>query len=101
MKGTFDQLRQCWKVVIDKDIDVYNVSELKEAILACVEEKQAGVLLDASAMEYIDSTGLGALVSALNKVRQYGGSITICGLKPHIKRLFTITGLDGVFTLED
>jgi len=101
MKGTFDQTTGCWHIVVDKDIDIYNVGALKEAIAACVEEKQASVVLQASGMEYIDSTGLGALVSALNRVRQFGGGITVCGLKPHIKRLFTITGLDGVFTLED
>lgn len=101
MKGIFNAKKNIWQIKIDKDIDIYNVTELKGAILACVEEKKAGIELDAANMEYIDSTGLGALVSALNKVRAYDGNIVIKGLKSHIKRLFTITGLDGVFVLED
>jgi anti-sigma B factor antagonist len=100
LKGTYNDTKGRWELVVNKDMDLYAVPELKQAILACISEKKADIYLDATDMGYIDSTGLGVLVSSLNKVREYGGSMTIKGLKPHIRRIFHLTGLDGAFGLE-
>lgn len=100
MKGLYNESKRRWELVITKDMDLYAVPELKQAILTCIAEKKADIFLDATDMGYIDSTGLGVLVSSLNKVREYGGSMAIKGLKPHIRRIFHLTGLDGAFDLE-
>lgn len=101
MKGVYNDAKGYWELIINKDMDLYAVPELKQAILACIAEKKTNIHLDASDMGYIDSTGLGVLVSSLNRVREYGGSIAIKGLKPHIRRIFHLTGLDGAFGLEE
>ncbi len=101
MKGIYNDAQSRWEIAIVKDMDLYTVPELKQAILDCIAEKKADIHLNATEMGYIDSTGLGVLVSALNRVREYGGSMAIKGLKPHIRRIFHLTGLDGAFALED
>lgn len=101
LKGKFDESRKRWELSINKDMDLYSVPELKQAILDCIAERKADIHLDATEMGYIDSTGLGVLVSSLNRVREYGGRMTIKGMKPHIRRIFHLTGLDGAFLLEE
>lgn len=101
MKGMYDEAGKRWELSITKDMDLYSVPELKQAIMDCIAENKADIRLDATEMGYIDSTGLGVLVSSLNRVREFGGKMTIKGLKPHIRRIFHLTGLDGAFILED
>ena len=101
MKGKYNESRKRWELVVAKDMDLYAVPELKQAILDCIAGRKADIHLDARDMGYIDSTGLGVLVSSLNRVREYGGSMSIQGLKPHIRRIFHLTGLDGAFILEE
>jgi anti-sigma B factor antagonist len=101
VKGKYSEAKRRWELVVDKDMDLYAVPELKRAILECIDQRKADIHLDATGMGYIDSTGLGVLVSSLNRVREYGGSIYIKGLRPHIRRIFHLTGLDGAFVLEE
>lgn len=101
MKGKYSEAKKRWELVVNKDMDLYAVPELKQAILECIAARKADIFLDATDMGYIDSTGLGVLVSSLNRVREYGGSMAIKGLKPHIRRIFHLTGLDGAFVLEE
>lgn len=101
MKGKYNEAGKRWELVVNKDMDLYAVPELKQAILECIAARKADIHLDATDMGYIDSTGLGVLVSSLNRVREYGGNMSIKGLKPHIRRIFHLTGLDGAFVLEE
>lgn len=101
MKTTYDAQKNCWIIDIAMDMDLYNVPKLKEIMLECLEEKQASFVLDCHEMSYMDSTGLGVLASMMNRVHPFGGTITIRGLRPHIKRIFSITGLDTKFVIEE
>ncbi len=101
MNATYNESATRWELLVDKDMDLYAVPELKQTVVDCINERKCDLYLDATGMGYIDSTGLGVLVSALNRVREYGGVLTIKGLKPHIRRIFHLTGLDGAFVLED
>ncbi len=101
MNATFNESATRWELLVDKDMDLFTVPELKQTVLDCIDARKCDVFLDATGMGYIDSTGIGVLVSALNRVREYGGTLTIKGLKPHIRRIFHLTGLDGAFVMED
>ncbi|MGI5877386.1 MAG: STAS domain-containing protein [Christensenellales bacterium] len=101
MNAIYDESGAQWVITIDMDMDLYTVPRLRELMLDCIAKKQAGIELNCAGMGYIDSTGLGVLVSTLNKVRAYDGTITITGLKPHIRKIFKITGLDGIFCLKE
>ena len=79
------------------DIDLYNAPELKAAI---APEQGRCLILDCSMLDYIDSTGLGVLVSTLKSSKDHGGAIRITGLKPHLYRLFELTALDKIFEIE-
>lgn len=82
------------------EIDIYNASQLKENILSLVDEHEGNIILDCKGLKYIDSTGLGVLISTLKRIKEYDGEIHIKNLKPYIYKIFTITGLDKIFAIE-
>jgi len=84
-------------IILHGDIDLYNVGELKEQLQQCSADH---IVIDAHDLQYIDSTGLGVLVSSVKKVRERQGSIRIVGLKPHIHKIFLLTSLDKIFDIE-
>ena len=97
---SFNESINSWMVVIEGEIDIYNVPQLKEDINRLLDDRKANLVLLCDHLKYIDSTGLGAFISMLKKVKEYDGNITIRNLKPYIQKIFGITGLDRVFTIE-
>ena len=89
-----------WHISLSGEIDIYNAPDLKNNLSKLIEEKKGDILIDCADLKYIDSTGLGVLISALRRVKEYNGTIIIKNLKPCIYKIFTITGLDKVFTIE-
>jgi anti-sigma B factor antagonist len=57
------------------------------------------VVVDLTDVEFIDSTGLGALVGARTAAADQGGTVALVCTQPRILKLFTITGLDSVFEI--
>ena len=55
------------------------------------------VLIDLQYVKFIDSSGLGALVSAMKMVRTAGGKLFICSLNDQVKMLFELTKMDRIF----
>ncbi len=98
--SSYDEKTNAWVIALSGDIEIYNVQDLKKELLQLIAEKKADIVLDATKLNYIDSTGLGVLVSVLKEVKAYGGKITIVHLKPYIAKIFSITGLDNVFSIE-
>lgn len=83
------------------DLDINSASELKTAVLEAYQKEPSAVVFDFSNLEYLDSTGLGALISILKMVKPQKHTITIQHAKSNVKKLFTITELDRDFILED
>ena len=70
-----------------------------------VDEGHVDIVLDLKKVRYINSTGLGILVSGLTTLKKNMGQMKICNLSDRIDRLFSVTSLTTVFptfeTLED
>jgi anti-sigma B factor antagonist len=62
-----------------------------------VEEGHVDLVLDLGKVRYINSTGLGILVSGLTTVKKNTGQMKICNLSSRIDRLFSVTSLTSVF----
>ncbi len=83
------------------EVDIYTSPELKRKIFKLIDERNADVLIDGEGLEYIDSTGLGVLMSIYKKLQEKGLKLTIINLKPNIYKLFDITGLNKVFNIRE
>ena len=96
----FDSVTGTWYISLDGEIDIYNAPEFKERLHQLIQRQSGNFVLDCRGLNYIYSTGLGVLISALRRVKEYGGEIKIQNLKPYLKKIFVITGLDKIFTIE-
>ncbi|MBL0310775.1 MAG: STAS domain-containing protein [Bacteroidetes bacterium] len=55
------------------------------------------VLFNLGEMKFINSTGLGMLLTAVGKVRNSGGELSICSLPDQMKKLLQMTKLESIF----
>ena len=89
-------------VILGGDLDATSSKELKRTLEPAIDAgKPTSVVVDCAGLNYIDSTGLGVLVSAMKKVREHSGSIRIINLKPYLQKIFRVTGLTGIFEIEE
>jgi len=96
----FNETGNIWDIIIKGEIDIYNSTQLKEKLSSLVQDKPIDLHINCSQLEYIDSTGLGALVAILKKAKQNNLNVTLSNLKPNVAKLFKITNLDKVFIIE-
>jgi anti-sigma B factor antagonist len=57
------------------------------------------LVCDLSAVSFLDSSGLAALVSGLKSTREAGGWIKLAGMNPQVRNIFVLTKLERVFEL--
>lgn len=83
------------------EVDAYTAPELKANLNPLTEQEGAEVVVDLTEVSYIDSTGLGIFIGALKSAENHNAALRLTGLNDRVKRLFTITGLDEVITIDD
>lgn len=76
---------------------VGNRQELKQKVLEELEGGARKFLIDFSRTAYIDSSGLGVLVSLSKKIREQGGELRLANLNDDLRNLFELTKLDTLF----
>lgn len=86
---------------VDGQLIVGNRHDLKQGVLEALEQGDRKFIIDFSNTGYIDSSGLGVLVSLLRKIREAGGDLRIAGLNEDLRTLFELTKLDTLFTITD
>ena len=80
-------------------LDAYTAPGLKARYDRLVDQENAQIVVDLAGVTIIDSAGLGVLVSAMKRVRQQGGDLKLCGLRPAIAIIFDLTRLDKAFDI--
>ena len=96
-----DDQQNIWMLDLSGEIDIYNADDLKNDLQILIGEHQSDVEIDCNELKYIDSTGLGVLVSALKLVKEYDGHVKLFNLKPHIAKIFYLTGLTKIMEIEE
>lgn len=85
----------------DGQLVVGNRQELKELVQAALDRGDRKFLVDFERTGYIDSSGLGALVSMAKRVREAGGELRLSGLNDDLRSLFELTKLDTLFVIAE
>lgn len=78
-------------------LDGLNANQLRRDISDLVENGANIVLVDFQDITFMNSAGLGALVSILKKVRSQGAELFICSLNEQVKMIFELTKMDLIF----
>jgi len=84
--------------VQDPRIDAAVAIEFKDAMRVETDSGPDLVILDLSNVEFIDSSGLGAIVAAMKNMGQ-ARKLALAGLTPNVERVFTLTRMDSVFNV--
>ncbi|MCA9739109.1 MAG: STAS domain-containing protein [Gemmatimonadota bacterium] len=88
-------------VDVEGQLIVGNRQELKQRVLEELEKGEKTFVIDFSNTGYIDSSGLGVLVSLSKKIREQGGELRLAGLNEDLRTLFELTKLDTLFVIAD
>jgi anti-sigma B factor antagonist len=81
------------------EMDVYTSPKLRKQVADLAENGTIHVIADLRGVDFLDSTGLGALVGSLKRLRIHQGSLMIVTSGGRILKLFQITGLTHAFAL--
>lgn len=87
------------KVAIRGSLDINTAPALAEEIDKIIQGKTSKVLVDLSALDLIDSSGVAALVKLYKGVRGVGGAVTIAGARDQPLAIFKLLRMDKVFNL--
>ena len=74
---------------------------LDAAVKGMLQKTQKRFVLDITTLDYVDSSGLGMLVSCLTNAKKAGGELKLVGANPRIRRIFAMTGVDTMMPMFD
>ena len=72
-------------------------TQLKEKVSSLISDQITKIVIDLGKVKYVNSTGLGTLISALGKARDAGGKLYLARVGDNVQNLFVITQLVKVF----
>ena len=78
-------------------LDGIRGNELRREISGIMANGAEILLLDMKEVKFIDSSGLGALVSAMQIVRNANGKLFVCSISDQVRMLFELTKMDRIF----
>ncbi len=86
-------------LALDGEIDLYRSPQIKETMEPLISKKIERILVDFSAVTYIDSSGLATMIETLQRIQSYGGKFGMFGLRENVKSIFEIARLDQIFSI--
>jgi len=84
---------------ISGSLDASNLAAFKKTTQSVVSEKFFKLILDCSKLEFVDSMGLGVMISLLRRVRGEKGDLKVTGLSKDVRQVFEITRLHRLFEI--
>jgi anti-sigma B factor antagonist len=82
-------------------VDLTTAPALRTRLAELIDEGYVCIVVDLADTDFLDSTGLGALVAALKRLRMKEGEIRIVCTSGHVRKVFEITSLDRVFSMHE
>jgi anti-sigma B factor antagonist len=87
----------CSVLRVTGEVDVYTAPELRERVVEMLAEGVVHLIVDLQDVVFLDSTGIGALVGVLRRVRALDGSLMLVTSSERLLNIFDMTGLGSVF----
>jgi len=81
------------------EIDLYNVSELKKALFNITDGQFPSVIVDLKYVNYMDSSGIGALVAGQKKMKAHNGSFALVNIHDDVLNILRLATLDRFFKI--
>ena len=86
-------------VAVAGEVDAYTAPEMRAHLLGALRQHQT-LTVDLSAVSFMDSQGLAALLSARQEAESHGRSLRLEAVPHRVLKLLQLTGLDTMFTID-
>ncbi len=83
----------------EERLDAHNSDLLKSELNSLFESGAKNIVIDLKEVRFIDSSGLGVLVSGFKNASARQGSLTLCSLQNQVRSMFELTRLHRVFDI--
>jgi anti-sigma B factor antagonist len=101
MEMTVEKLGEVTVVQLPgEQLDASNAKDFKRDI-ASILSGASKVVFDLSRLRFLDSSGLGAMLSCLRQVNAAGGELKLCGLSKPVRALFELVRMHRIFDICD
>jgi len=74
-------------------------AELREQFLQILKEKPKRLIINLSAVEFMDSSGLAILIEAMQITNRQGSQLKLAAVNERIRSIFEISRLDSIFSI--
>ena len=100
MNLNLEKINGCSVLFIQEErIDAHNSGELKEYILHLIEQGENTIIVQLGHVRFIDSSGLGALLSGYKNAAAKSGKLALSNVQPQVLSMFELTRLNRVFEI--
>ena len=86
-------------VTLEGELDTSNVAQLYEELAELTRQGVRHITIDLAGLEFVDSTGLSALIAAHKRAASQGGELILHSPGRDIQRQFEMTGVDTFFNI--
>lgn len=97
---TVGPVGDCAVLQVTGEVDVATAPMLREQMRELAAKGAVHLIVDLSRVSFLDSTGLGALVGGLKRLREADGSLALVITASRILRVFQVTGLTNVLAVQ-
>lgn len=75
------------------------VEQLERVVTDLLQKQEKKFVFDMTTLDYLDSSGIGTVVSCLTQVKKSGGDLRLAGVSPRLQRMFKMTGVDSLVSI--
>lgn len=97
IRREFNEEEHRWDMVLTGEVDISNAAQLRGELNKMLEEKAAPATIDIKDLSYIDSTGLGVIIGAYERMKEQGCAMKMVNPAKNVEKLLKITSLDRIF----
>ncbi|MCY9786231.1 STAS domain-containing protein [Nocardiopsis sp. EMB25] len=80
-------------VAIEGELDIATAADLQQHIESAIDDHGSFLILDLSALDFMDSSGLNVIINAYRTVREQGGSLALAALNERVTKVVRLVGL--------
>ncbi|MCZ8154988.1 MAG: STAS domain-containing protein [Leptospira sp.] len=82
-------------ISIEGEVDLYNAKELKDILDQRIKNQQYEIVVNLEKVPFMDSSGIGTLVTAMYKLKKYHGNLKVCHVHGSVAKVFKLTGMES------
>jgi anti-anti-sigma factor len=87
-------------LAVRKCLDINNASAVDKAVVECLEKVPSELVISMSAVEYIDSFGVGVLISVYHKTHSKQVTFRVTGARPPVQAILRLANLHRLMTID-